>query len=210
MSGGPYIVGVTGGIATGKSAVMAILADLGAEILDADLVYRGLVQPGQPLLVRLGDHFGDEVIAADGHLDRRALGAIVFSDPARLAELDALTHPAVRAEIDARVTASAAGIVAIEAVKLIESGHAAACDETWLVVAPPEVQRARLMSRAGISPEEAERRLAAQPAEASRRAVVDRVIDNSGTLDDLRRAIEALWSSLSPACLPDRLDTLAT
>jgi len=190
----PHVVGVTGGIATGKSTVMAILADLGAEPIDADLVYRELVEPGRPLLNRLSDHFGEEVIDADGRLDRRSLGSIVFSDPARLRDLDALTHPAVIKAVVARIERSTAEVVAVEAVKLIESGMSALCDETWLVVVRLDVQRARLMARACLSPEEADRRLAAQPAEASRRGEVDRVIDNSGSRDDLRRAVELLWS----------------
>ena len=189
----PYVVGVTGGIATGKSAVMAILADFGAECIDADVVYHELIQPGQPLLERLRTHFGNETIAADGHLDRRALGAIVFADPVKLRELDALTHPAVINAIGGRVAHSESEVVAVEAVKLIESGLSARCDEIWLVVADPEVQRARLMARAGLSRDEAGRRLAAQPDDAARRLVTDRVIDNYGTLDDLQFTVKGLW-----------------
>lgn len=199
MSGRPYVVGVTGGIATGKSAVMAILADLGADCIDADLVYRELIESGQLLLGRLRDHFGDGIIAADGHLDRTALGVIVFADPVKLSELDALTHPAVIEATTERVACSDADVVAVEAVKLIESGMSARCDETWLVVAHPDVQRARLTARAGLTSEEVDRRLAAQPAEESRRSIADRVIDNSGTLEDLRRAVDVLWLALPTA-----------
>ena len=198
MSGRPYVVGVTGGIATGKSAVMAVLADLGADRIDADLVYRELIEPGQPLLERLRDRFGDMVIDADGHLDRTALGSIVFDDPVKLRELDAMTHPAVIEAIVARVAHSEAEVVAVEAVKLIESGMSSLCDETWLVVARPDLQRARLTARAGLSGEEADSRLAAQPAEETRCHVADHVIVNSGSLEDLRRAVEARWSTVPP------------
>lgn len=197
----PYVVGVTGGIATGKSAVMAILVDLGAECIDADLVYRELIQPGQPLLERLRAHFGDMVIDADGHLNRTTLGSMVFADPVKMSELDAVTHPAVIEAVDARVAHAEAEVVAVEAVKLIESGMSSLCDETWLVVAAPDVQRGRLMARANVSRDEADRRIAAQPDEAARRLGADRVIDTSGTLEDLRRAVEVLWSSLPPVSL---------
>ena len=199
MSGRPAVLGVTGGIAAGKSAVMATLAGLGAETIDADVVYRDLAQPGAPLLDRLRDHFGGDIIGRDGHLDRKALGAIVFSNATKLAELDALTHPAVRAEIDARVAASSARVVAVEAVKLIESGHAATCDQVWLVVADRNAQLARLMARNGLSLKEAERRLVAQPDETARRLVADRILDNSGTLDELRRSVAAYWAALPRA-----------
>ena len=193
----PVVVGITGGIAAGKSAVLAALADLGADVVDADAVYRDLVAPGQPLLARLRDHFGTGVVASDGSLDRRALGAIVFADPDKLAELDALTHPTVRAEVNRRVAASTAEVVAIEAIKLVESGQAEVCDEVWLVVADPAIQRARLIARNGVTPDEADRRLAAQaPADALRRSAAHHLIDNSGDPAALRAEVERRWSAL--------------
>lgn len=157
------VLGITGNIASGKSTVVDMLKDFGAIHFDADLVYRELVGPGQPLLCSLADHFGAGIVAADGSLDRKALGAIVFSDPAKLAELDALTHPAVIAEIDRRVEAVERGVVVIDAVKLIESGHADRCDVVWLVVANPDVQMTRLMRRNRLDALEARRRIDAQP-----------------------------------------------
>ncbi|MGB3327323.1 MAG: dephospho-CoA kinase, partial [Thermomicrobiales bacterium] len=127
------VLGITGNIATGKTTVVEMLKEFGAQHFDADLVYRELVAPGEPLLGVLAKHFGTSILAADGSLDRKALGAIVFADPERLAELDALTHPAVIAEIDRRAAQVASGVVVIDAVKLIESGHADHCDAVWLV-----------------------------------------------------------------------------
>ena len=133
----PFRLGVTGGIATGKSTLMGILSALGAETIDADLVYRDLIRLGQSLHTRLVERWGPGIVAADGSIDRKELGAIVFSDPDELAELDRLTHPAIRREIETLAKTSTANVVAIDAVKLIESGHADQCDAVWLVVADP-------------------------------------------------------------------------
>ncbi|MGC4107513.1 MAG: dephospho-CoA kinase [Thermomicrobiales bacterium] len=190
------VLGITGNIASGKSTVVGLLKDFGATHFDADLVYRELVGPGQPLLRALADHFGDGIVAADGSLDRKALGAMVFSDPAKLAELDALTHPAVIAEIDRRVDAETRGVIVIDAVKLIESGHADHCDAVWLVIARPDVQMTRLMIRNSIDAMEAQRRIAAQPPIEAKLAHADCVIDNSGTLGELRSQVIVAWNAL--------------
>lgn len=190
------VLGITGNIASGKSTVVDMLKDFGAIHFDADLVYRELVGPGQPLLRSLADHFGAGIVAADGSLDRKALGAIVFSDPAKLAELDALTHPAVIAEIDRRAEAVERGVVVIDAVKLIESGHADRCDVVWLVVANPDVQMTRLMRRNRLDALEARRRIDAQPPMEAKRQQADRVIDNSGTLEETRRQVVSAWNAM--------------
>jgi len=190
------VLGITGNIASGKSTVVDMLEDFGAIHFDADLVYRELVGPGQPLLRSLADHFGAGIVAADGSLDRKALGAIVFSDPAKLAELDALTHPAVIAEIDRRAGAVERGVVVIDAVKLIESGHADRCDVVWLVVANPDVQMTRLMRRNRLDALEARRRIDAQPPMEAKRQWADRVIDNSGTLEETRRQVVSAWNAM--------------
>lgn len=196
MASSRIVLGVTGNIATGKSTVVGILRELGARHIDADLVYRDLVAPGQPLLKTLAEHFGDGIIAADGSLDRKALGAIVFSDPGKLKELDALTHPAVIAETDRRVDAIRDGVIIIDAVKLIESGHADVCDEVWLVTAPERVQIRRVMARNGVDEAEARRRVAAQPPLEPKLDRADVVIDNSGTLDDLRARVLDEWNAM--------------
>ncbi len=196
MSDKPFVLGVTGNIASGKSTVVRVLAELGAETIDADKVYHELIAPDAPLWRVLRDRFGDAIIAPDRRIDRRALGAIVFNDPAALADLDALTHPAVLAAIDARVAASNAGVVVIDAVKLVESGHADACDRVWLVVSDPTRQVERLMRRNGLAREEAERRVAAQPPLGPKLARVDTVVDNAGTIEELRAQVEAAWRAL--------------
>ena len=189
----PFVIGVTGGIATGKSSVLALLAERGAETIDADAVYHALIGPGGPLVAPIAARFGSDMVAEDGSIDRRALAGIVFADRDALADLDVITHPAVIEAIRGRIAASTARVVAVDAVKLIESGLADICDSVWLVVCDPQIQRARLMRRNGLTSDEADLRMAAQPNEGSRRARADVVIDNSGTLDDLERQVSEYW-----------------
>lgn len=190
------MLGVTGNIATGKSTVTAELARLGATVFDADAIYHELIAPGQPLLGRIRDRFGDEVINADGSLNRRALGAIVFADPTELAALDRLTHPAVMAETDRRVAGAATPVAVIDAVKLIESGHADRCDQVWLVTARPDQQVTRLTERNRLNKDEASRRVAAQPPLAAKLRRADVVIDNSGSAPETRAQVRAHWAAL--------------
>lgn len=189
----PFRLGITGGIASGKSTVMSTLGDLGAELIDADRVYHDLIEPGQPLNDVIVERWGDRVRLPDGRIDRRALGSIVFSDSAQLLELDRLTHPAIRRRIGDLFNGSLAKVVAIDAVKLIESGHADSCDSVWLVVAAPKVQIARLVSLRGLSPKDAERRVAAQPDVERRMERADVVIRNDGTVADLEQQVRAAW-----------------
>ena len=197
------VLGVTGNIASGKSTVVSMLKELGAMHIDADLVYRELVQPGQPLLGELVAAFGDGIIAEDGSLDRGALGRIVFSDPAALERLDRITHPAIIAEIDRRVDAIPSGVVVIDAVKLVESGHADHCDVVWVVTIDPEIQVTRLTKRNKLDVVEARRRVAAQPPMAAKLARADHVIDNSGALDETRAQVLAEWNALPLATIAD-------
>lgn len=191
------MLGVTGNIASGKSTVTGILAELGAEVIDSDLVYRDLVAPGQPLLLRLSERFGDGIIGPGGGLDRASLGRIVFSDPAALAELDRITHPPVIAEVNRRVKENSSGVVVLDAVKLIESGHAERCDTVWVVIAAPDVQVTRLMNRNKLTEEEARRRVAAQPPLAPKLDRADLVIDNNGTIKATREQVMRGWSALA-------------
>ena len=192
----PYVVGLTGNIACGKSTVLAQLAGYGAEVIDADRVVHELQRPGGPVWAAIGEAFGAGVLAPDGTLDRRALAAIVFADPAALARLEALTHPAVREWIEARVAASRAPVVVIDAIKLLESGLADGCDELWVVTCPPEQQLARLMARNGFAEAEARRRIAAQPPQAEKVARADLVLANDETLEELRARVAAAWAAL--------------
>ncbi len=199
----PFVIGVTGGIATGKSAVLAMLSELGAETIDADAVYHELIAPGLPLWQHLRDRFGDEIIAPDGTIDRRKLGDIVFADVSALMDLDALTHPAVVAEIKERVARATSPVVAIDAVKLIESRLANSCDRVWLVTCDRDIQRTRLMSRNNLAPDEAERRLLAQPSVTAQAERADLIIDNSGDLVSTRELVQSAWDALPVASQPD-------
>lgn len=191
-----FTLGVTGNIASGKSTVTGMLAALGATVIDSDLVYRELVAPGTPLLARLAKRFGEEIVGDDGSLDRRKLGAIVFAHSGALHDLDRITHPAVIAEVDQRVAAITDGVVVLDAVKLIESGHADRCDAVWVVVTDPEEQVTRLMKRNSLPAEEARRRVAAQPPIGPKLARADLVIDNSGSRDETREQVERAWRAL--------------
>jgi dephospho-CoA kinase len=194
----PYLLGVTGNIACGKTTVMQRLRELGAETLDADAIYHRLIEPGKSLWQSLRDAFGEGIIASDGTINRRALGQIVFSDPAKLTELDRLTHPAVRIATRQQIDASTRAVVAVDAVKLIESGSAKVYDQVWLVVCDPEVQIERLMARNGLSCADAVLRVKAQPPVGEKRRLVDVVIDNSGAIEATHREVDRLWSNLPP------------
>lgn len=191
-----FVLGVTGNIASGKSTVTGMLAELGAIVIDSDLVYRELAGAGKPLLSQLGERFGSAIIAADGSLDRRALGTIVFTDPAALDDLDRITHPAVIAEVDARVERIDDGVIVLDAVKLVESGHASKCDAVWVVVTDPEVQVRRVMERNSLGEGEARRRVDAQPTLDAKLARADLVIDNNGSRDETREQVVQAWNQL--------------
>lgn len=192
----PVVVGVTGNIACGKSAVSSRLADLGATVIDADRLYHELIQPGMPLQDALKERFGAQIVAPDGQIDRRQLGAIVFADPEALADLDRITHPAVVAETCRRIEAVEAAVVVVDAVKLIESGISDRCDEVWLVLCRPEIQIERLMNRNGIDRADAERRIAAQPPLEAKIVQASRVFDNSDDVAALHEMVDAAWRDL--------------
>jgi len=189
----PYVIGLTGNIACGKSLVLRELATRGAETIDADQVAREVTEPGSPVLAAVVQEFGTGILRPDGSLDRRALGAIVFRDPEALRRLEAITHPAILAEIRRRVAASERPVVVIDAIKLFESSLARDCDEVWVVTCRPDQQLARLMARNGLTEEEALARIRAQPPQEEKVTRADRVIDNSGSIEETRRQVEALW-----------------
>ena len=190
------LIGLTGNIACGKSTVRTMLADLGAATIDADQVYHGLIAPGQSLWHALRQRYGDRIMLPTGEIDRRALGEIVFADPAKLAALDALTHPVVVAEIRRRAATVSAQVVVIDAVKLIESGLAELCDQVWIVTCDSAQQVERLMRRNGLTHAEATARVAAHPGLADRLSRADVTIDNSGALAATRRQVEDEWQAL--------------
>jgi dephospho-CoA kinase len=189
-------IGVTGPIGCGKSTVAGWLGDLGAYVVDADDLAREATGPGEPALRAVIERFGDRYLLSDGSLDRAALGRLVFSDPAALAALESIVHPAVRRRVETAVRAAEeaeAPAVVIEAIKLVEGGLAERCDEVWLIVCSAATQRERLIAR-GSSDADATQRIAAQddPAERLRQAAT-RVIDTSGTIADARRRVEEAW-----------------
>jgi dephospho-CoA kinase len=193
----PMVIGVTGGIASGKSAVLAMLASLGAETIDADRIYHELIAPGKPLNQALRSAFGPEIARRDGSIDRAVLGRVVFSDPAALARLDALTHPAVISEIQKRINASRARVVAVDAIKLFESGMNGICDQVWLVTADRETQIGRLSRRNGITRDEAIRRVDVIGSRQDLASRADAVIDNSNSLETTRAEVGKLWRELA-------------
>jgi dephospho-CoA kinase len=189
------ILGITGNIACGKTAVGKMLLELGAEkYIDADALVHRLYLSGQPIAREVERAFGAEVMAADGSVDRKALGALVFGDEQALRRLEGIVHPAVgQAMLEELATVSSAGIAVIDAVKLLEGGSAALCQSTWLVVCPAEQELARLIARNGLSEEEARARVRAQPPVERRLPLVDEVIDNGGSLAETRQQVEAAF-----------------
>lgn len=188
------ILGLSGNIATGKSTVGNMLHKLGGIVIDADQVSRDCVAPGTPALARIADEFGAQFLKPDGSLDRKALGALVFQNPKLLGKLEAITHPAVRAEMRARILATPAdAICVIEVIKLFESGWCEACRQTWVTYCPPELQLERLMRERGLGEAEAQARIAAQNAQADKLARADVVIDTGGSLAHTRAQVERAW-----------------
>ncbi|HEY6541629.1 MAG TPA: dephospho-CoA kinase [Ktedonobacteraceae bacterium] len=191
----PCILGITGNIACGKTAVGKMLLELGAErYIDADAVVHGLYLSGQPIAVQVAEAFGPRVLASDGSVNRKALGDIVFQDVGTMRHLEAIVHPAVgRAIADELATVSPGGVAIIDAVKLLEGGSGALCQSKWMVICTEEKELARLIARNGLSPDEARARLRAQPPVQPRLFLVDEVIDNSGSLEETRRQVEAAY-----------------
>jgi dephospho-CoA kinase len=191
-------IGLTGPIGCGKSTVAGWLGErAGVVVIDADVVAREVVEPGEPALDAVIARFGADVRQADGSLDRAALGRKVFSDPASLRDLEGIVHPAVRPRIMAAIAAAESGgadAIVIEAIKLVEGGLADICDEVWLVTCDPAVQQQRLVAR-GTDPSDAAARITAQrdlPGRVRSRAT--RVIDTGGSVEVTRGIVEGLLS----------------
>jgi dephospho-CoA kinase len=191
------LVGLTGGIASGKTTVSAMLAERGAEVIDADHIARQVVMPGTPAWCKIRDHFGPGVLHPDGQLDRQALADIVFADKSKLALLNEITHPAIFARIADRLEAHHGQdvVVVLDAALLIEAGLAEGVDVVVVVHSPRDIQVERLAAK-GVGATDARNRIAAQLEPEKRLARADIVIDNGGSLEDLGRQVDKLWEEL--------------
>ncbi len=193
------LIGLTGGIACGKTTVARLLAERGAIVIDADQISRDVVAPGTDGLAAVRTAFGDAVLDTDGALDRAALGRAVFGDPAARARLEGILHPRIAAESVQRISAALAQdppLVVYDAALLVETGRADAFRPLVVVTAPAAVQRARLIERDGLDADAADARLAAQMPIDEKARYADHLIDNGGTREALSAQVDALWARL--------------
>jgi dephospho-CoA kinase len=191
-------VGLTGGVGSGKSTVSAMFAELGAVVVDADLLAREVVAPGTEGLAAVVAAFGDEVLTADGELDRPAMGALVFADAERRRTLEGIIHPRVRARATEIEAAAPPGVVVVHDIPLLtETGQAGAFDAVVVVDVPVATQVERMVRLRSMTREEAEARIAAQATREERLAVATHVIDNSGSLEELRTRVSEVYAELA-------------
>jgi len=192
-------VGLTGGIGSGKSTVSGMLRELGAVVIDSDVLAREVVAPGTPGLAQVVEAFGAEVLAADGSMDRAKVGAIVFADPEQRRRLEAIVWPLVAAESAAlAATAGPDDVVVHDIPLLVETGQETGFNAVVVVDVPVETQVERLVRDRGMDEQEARSRIAAQATREQRLAAATHVIDNTGTLEDLRRRVAEVLSELRP------------
>lgn len=191
------LVGLTGGIGAGKSTVGAMLVAHGAILVDADQVVRDVQRPGSPVLTKLAERFGPEVIGSDGELDRAAVAAKAFGDPDALADLNKIVHPAVGEEMNRRVEElSHTEHVVVLDIPLLAERPREGLQATIVVDVPPELQVERLLGR-GMTREDAEARIARQATREARLAIATDVLDNSGSREHLQRQVDELWTRLT-------------
>ena len=194
--GSVLLIGLTGGIGSGKSTVSALLAEKGAVIIDADAITRELQQPGQPVFDAMVERFGKEILADDGTLDRALMGKIVFNDEVAKKDLEGIVHPAVGAEMLKRMEAESKTdhVVVYDVPLLVESARRAMQFGAVIVVdIDPEIAVRRVVEQRGMDEADVRARIANQASREERLAVADKVIDNSGTRDDLRRQVDEVW-----------------
>lgn len=195
------LIALTGGIASGKSTIAARLGEHGAVVVDADAIVRDVQQPGSPVLVEIANAFGPDMLDDSGALRRAALGARVFADPAALAQLNAIVHPAVGAQsrrlFDAAFVEDPQAVVVYDVPLLAEARGVGEWDLVVVADAPADVRVRRMVEQRGMTPEDARGRIASQASDAERRALADVIIDTSGTIDDTLRATDALWRKIS-------------
>ncbi len=192
------LVGLTGGIGSGKSTVARLLAAHGAVIVDSDAIAREVVAPGTPGLAEIVAAFGDGVLQPDGSLDRPGLGRIVFADPVALRKLEAITHPLIQAEsasLIERAEAAGAPVLVHDIPLLVENGLPDTFEEVLVVEAPDELRLQRLAER-GLPRDQALERMKSQATNEQRRAAATQLIDNSGSLEELRGRVDEVWAVL--------------
>jgi dephospho-CoA kinase len=192
-----YVIGLTGNIGAGKSTVLLMLQELGAQAIDADAVARDVMKPGQQAYCEILDAFGQGILGPSGGIDRAELGRRAFSNPVALQRLEQIVHPAVVDHIAHQIEHACSTVVVVEAIKLIESGMVARfCDALWVVCAPMEKRLERLMRNRGMERDIALQRIAAQPPQEEKVAVANVIIDNSGTLEGTKAQVLAAWERL--------------
>ena len=196
MSANKYVIGLTGGIATGKSHVSGHLKEKGIPIIDADQISHRLTRPGEKGLELIRLHFGEEFIL-NGELDRKALGALIFADPKQREKLNAIMHPLILEEIDRCIDRLPKGVLAVlDAPLLFETGLESRCIETWAIVAGQENQISRLMQRDGFTEAEAIQRIDSQMPREERMKMADFIIDSSGTKQETKQQVNILLENL--------------
>ncbi len=196
------VIGLTGGIASGKSVVSQMLADRGALVIDADKVGHEAYRRGSGCYDAVVEAFGNDVVGADGEIDRKALGGKVFGDPALRKRLEGIVWPWMRETMDkrlAQIRTEGTPVVVLEAAVLIEADWTPITDQVWVVTVAPEIARQRVMERNGLTAEQADARINAQLTNAERAKHAQVIIDNSGTLDELKRRVNAEWEQLTAA-----------
>jgi len=195
------VLGLTGGIGSGKSMVAQMFSRLGAVVIDADQLAREVVEPGQPALQEIAATFGSDVLLPDGRLDRPKLAGIIFADAAERAKLDAITHPRIRARMDEEIKArrSGPGVLIADIPLLYENDRTQTVEKVIVVWVDPKTQLLRIRQRDGLSADAARQRIDAQMPLDAKRARADHVIDNSGSRDDTRAQVEAIYRLYAPA-----------
>lgn len=200
-----YLIGLTGNIAAGKSLVGRMLGELGAHVIDADALVRDLQRKGTPVYADIVAEFGAGILRPEGEIDRVKLGALVFSDAEALRRLESIVHPAVGAEIKSQISTlnsrktGGRTVIVIEAIKLIEAGLHKQCNSLWVVTARPEVQLDRLMRTRRLSKADARVRIEAQPPQSDKAALADVLLENNGTLGQLREQVKRHWEKITAA-----------
>ena len=198
MTRKPFIIGLTGNIATGKSTVLRYLAAKGAYIIDADQLTHQTMQPNGLAYRAIVTAFGEAILNPDGTLNRPALGKIVFADPAALRQLEQIVHPAVFTLAQREIAQTQAPVVILEAIKLLEAQDLIKlCDEIWVITASPETQLRRLREQRGMDEAEARRRMAAQSAQEEKVKRADRVLHNDGDPAELEAQLDQLWATIT-------------